>query len=499
MRALPNVYRRVAVWCLMLCATASLACEAVPSGETVWVRLTTPVSSYSAKIGDPLQAVVTEEVVCGNSTIIPVGAHVEGTVQSVRKVGLGIRHETAALRLAFNQVSVVSGELIPITTTIVSVDNAREQVSNGVVHGINSTYTPQGRITSRLKYLPSLNPYPDIGLLLFKATFPIFPEPEIYLPAGADLELKLASPAIPPHVTAEANPSPRTEAKPDSELAALVASLPVRSTTVDMVNADVVNLAFIGSRQQVQSAFAHAGWEASSSLNRHTFTHNFYAFLNNSGYAQAPMRPFLLEGQASEMSWEKSLNSYARRDHLRLWEWSGSSGTDTLWLSSATHDSSASLSVKYHRLLHHIDPDIDEERSKVIRNLRAAGCVQSVTFVPRHGVANLSQNATGDMVRTDGAIAVVQLQDCHAVVPELASAPKTVEYKPGNKVFRYFRREVLTLRSDLWRSNIIYGTYDLARMSIHAWKHRSAAVATSADARATTQAASTADGSTMAP
>jgi hypothetical protein len=473
----------------MLGATASMACERIPSGEIVWVRLITPVSTYSAKVGDPVQAVLTEEVVCGGETIFPVGSHVQGTVQAVRKVGFGIRHETASLRLGFDEVSPVLGETIPITAGIVTVDNAREQVSNGVIHGIQSTYTPQGRITSRLKYLPSLNPYPDIGLLVFKATFPIFPEPEIYLPAGAELELKLTAPVAVPPTVAWAEPNRQMALEPDPELASLMASLPARSTTTAMVIADIVNLAFIGSREQLYSAFTNAGWQTSSSFSRHTFTYNFYAFLNNSGYPQAPMRPFLLEGKIPEMSWEKSLNSYARRDHLRIWEWSDSSGTDTLWLSSATHDSSASLSVKYHRLLHHIDADIDEERAKVIRDLNAAGCVQSVTFVPRHNVANLSQNATGDAVRTDGAIAVVRLQDCHAAVPELASTPELVSYKPGNKVFRYFRREVLTLRSDLWRSNIIYAGYDLTRMSIHALKHRSATVAAGADAKPATQTA----------
>ena len=81
------------------------------------------------------------------------------------------------------------------------MDNAREQVSNGVIHGIRSTNTLQGTITSRLKYLPALNPYPDLGLLVFKATFPIFPEPEIYFPAGTDVQLKLEAALVNPPST----------------------------------------------------------------------------------------------------------------------------------------------------------------------------------------------------------------------------------------------------------------------------------------------------------
>ena len=60
-----------------------------------------------------------------------------------------------------------------------------------MIQGIRSSDTPEGRINSRLRHLPTWNPYSDLGLIVYKATFPIFPEPEIYLPEGTDLRLKL--------------------------------------------------------------------------------------------------------------------------------------------------------------------------------------------------------------------------------------------------------------------------------------------------------------------
>ena len=47
-------------------------------------------------------------------------------------------------------------------------------------------------------------------------------------------------------------------------------------------------------------------------------------------------------------------------------------------------------------------------------------------------------------------------------------------YKPGNIVFRYFRRQILTFRSDIWRANIIYAAYDVGHMSFTALKHHNA-------------------------
>jgi hypothetical protein len=486
---------------------AAFGCEQVPAGQSIWVRLTQQVSTYNAKPGDPVHAVLTDQLVCDYEIVAPLGANVEGSVVSVRKVGFGVRHETASLRITFNRIQN-SGNVLRVETVLASVENAREQVSQGTIHGIRSTYTPQGRITSKLHELPKftlggLNPYQDIGLLVFKATFPIFPEPEIYLPAGTDMQLKLAKPIEEPPAVAAEN---TTDAPVDeATVTTLVGSLPQRSTTLEMADADLVNLVFLGSREQLQAAFNNAGWQTSNAFNKKTFAHTFYAFLNNSAYAHNPMRPFLLQGQPAAMNWQKSLNSYAKRDHLRVWQWPEPVGDQTAWVSSSTHDVSASLSLKYREFVHHISPDIDDERSKVVRDLNAAGCVQSVRMVPRHGVANLTQNYVGDMVRTDGAVAVVQLQDCHPTVPELASAPTSAPYKPGNIWFRYIRRQVLTFRSDIWRANIIYAGYDLGRMAVHAWKHRAemppvAAVAGSprtpdaaADSRGTTGGTSSID------
>jgi hypothetical protein len=487
MRVPPGACRRLAPLLLIFCSGLAFACDSVPAGQTLWIRLTSPVSSYSAKPGDTAHAVLIEAVTRGSAVVFPVGTRIDGRVISVRKVGWGIRHETAALKIQFDRATPSEGPPVVMSATVVEVENAREQVSNGVIQGIRSSDSPQGTINSRLRHLPTWNPYSDAGLIVFKATFPIFPEPEIYFPAGTDFRIKLTE-AIPTSL-AESGASPDTSmtsaanGTEESGLESLVQSFPQHSTTVKMVDADVVNLAFVGSREEVESAFRQAGWSTSDAFNKKSFFRDFYAFLNNSGYAQAPMRPFLLDGQPADMNWQKSLNSYARRDHLRMWRWSGPEDSETVWVSSSTHDTGATLSLEHRQFVHHITSDIDEERSKVIRDLNVAGCVKAVHLVPRPKMANLSQNSTGDMVSTDGALAVVELKQCQPVVPGMVSETASTRFRPGNHVFRYFRRQILTFRSDIWRANIIYGMYDLTRMSIVAWRHHSA-VATNRETNA---------------
>jgi len=482
MRVFPGLCRRVAPLSLLLCSGLAFGCDGLAAGQTLWIRLRAPVSSYSAKPGDAVYGVLTEAASCDNGVVFPVGTSIEGVVHSVRKVGWGIYHETAALDLRFDRVSVTPEQPISISASVVEVENAREQVSTkGVIQGVRSSDSPQGRINSRLRHLPTFNPYSDAGLIAFKATFPIFPEPEIYLPAGTDLRIKLTEPvpSVAPILVPPAEIAVESSAELDLERDA--ASLPRRSTTPALADADVVNLAFVGSREQVEAAFEQAGWNTSDAFTKRSFLRDFYAFLNNSGYAQAPMRSFLLDGKPADMNWQKSLNSYARRDHLRIWQWSESSGdSETVWLSSSTHDTGATLSLKHRQFVHHITTDIDEERSKVIRDLEMAGCVESVHLVPRPGMANITQNSTGDMVRTDGDLAVVQLKTCEPVVPGLAANTAGTNFKAGNHVFRYFRRQILTFRSDIWRANIIYGAYDLGRMSFEALHHHPALPVTQA-------------------
>jgi hypothetical protein len=83
-------------------------------------------------------------------------------------------------------------------------------------------------------------------------------------------------------------------------------------------------------------------------------------------------------------------------------------------------------------------------------------------------VPETSENATGDELRTNGGVAVVRLKNCSQPVFDGSSAASTMAPQPGNKVTRYIRMQVLNFRSDVVRGNIIYGAFDLGRMTITA-------------------------------
>ena len=91
MRLFTALARRMAILPLLALVPAAFACDQVPAGQTIWIRLTSPVSSYSAKPGDTITGVLTESIQCESDLEFPIGTHVTGVVHSVRKVGWGIR------------------------------------------------------------------------------------------------------------------------------------------------------------------------------------------------------------------------------------------------------------------------------------------------------------------------------------------------------------------------------------------------------------------------
>src|SRR5271165_1131192 len=236
MRILLGAARGLAFLYFVCTAGMALGCDQLPAGQLIWVRLSAPISTYTAHAGDPVRAVLTQDVVCNNEVVLPMGTAIEGLVRSKHKVGWGIRHETASLELEFNRAVPGPDATVQMIARVEEVENAREQVKNGVIRGVMSSDTFQGRINSRLIHLPTWNPYSDLGLIIYKATFPIFPEPEIYYPAGTDIRLKTkgAVSSLPTLAKDQQGAFPADT----SQLDAWVQQIPQRSTTRKSVSAD---------------------------------------------------------------------------------------------------------------------------------------------------------------------------------------------------------------------------------------------------------------------
>lgn len=451
--------------------SASANCENIPAGKSFWIRLLDPVASYSSKPGTTVRAVLIQSPDCDSNPVFPAGLEVDGEVTSVRKVGLGFIHETARLEIRFEHIVTAAGQTLPIAADVVEIDNARETTRNGVIHGINPTNSPQGRITSGLIHLPTYNPYGDLGLIIYR-TLTILPEPEIYLPPGTDLRLRLNVPLY----VGDQPELPRVSFQMDEyergDVEMIVQNVPERTTTTKGKDADVVNILFVGSQDEIDEAFDAAGWLPADRTSTRSVFKQFQAFLTLSNYSTMPMSHQLLAGQPQDITWQKSFNSYGKREHVRLWSQPLTVQGQPAWLSAYTRETSAALSVKNHNFIHHIDRNLDDGVNMLVRDLSLTGCVNSVRQLPRPQLNEVLVNSTGDEMRTEGNLTVVHLKHCNRPVMEYSQSNPLIPIHPHSRILRFFRTQVLLYKSDVVRGNIIYSAFDLSRRSIHSFRHR---------------------------
>jgi hypothetical protein len=71
--------------CMLVLSLAGMAQNNVslPTGTSLTVKLETNLATFSSKTGDPFSARITEAVLLGGKTVIPVGATVQGRVTQV--------------------------------------------------------------------------------------------------------------------------------------------------------------------------------------------------------------------------------------------------------------------------------------------------------------------------------------------------------------------------------------------------------------------------------
>jgi LssY-like putative type I secretion system component LssY len=445
-------------------------CKVIAAGQEFWIRLTQPVATYSSKRGTAIQAMIIASPACDSSPAFAAGTLVEGRITNVRRVGMGVWHGSSAVTIDFDKV--ISGqESLTVETRIEEVANGRETVKRGVIQGIGGQATPQEVMSTRLLHLPFWNSEAYWIFLLRRGAFPFSPEPEIYLPAGTDLRLRLMAPLEIPEgvLPAPAEENTPDEAEIDADLREKLLALPDRSLTGSGRPSDIVNLAFLGSREQIETAFRAAGWTYGDAVSTRSVLREMRAFSSLNSYTHLPISNQWLGGRAADIRLEKSFDSYQKREHIRIWNQDALESD--LWVSGAIRETGASWSLRTGRFIHHVDADLDAERDKVARDLTLSGCVANVHHLQREESPVREKNASGDALWTDGGIAVIELKDCEAPpVAELTSSAE-LPWRPKSRIKRFVRAQALSIH-DLWRSNVIYVSFDLGLTVVHSLRHR---------------------------
>jgi hypothetical protein len=450
----------------------------IPAGTHLEIRLTTPVGTYASKVGAPVSAVLTASV-----TGLPAGSSLTGEVTVVRRVGLGIVHETSAIELEFNRVTLPDSTVYPISARVIEVDNARERVGrDGLISAERSTGSLSNRAAGYVRMAVGLNLHAQLGLWAVKTLVIDVPEPEIYYPAGVDLTLALTKP-LTVEAREEGDDAPRMLT--EEELATLdeiVADLPERTANRSHHASDLINVMFIGSREQLSAAFLAAGWSETAHSTLRSHLANLRAVMGNTGNRVAPMSALLLDGEAADMMWQKGLNDVGKRHHIRIWKRAETWNGQEIWVGAATHDVDFAFLRPGMPVTHRIAQHIDRERDKVVHDLEFASSVDLADWMERPEVSRELHNATGDRMTTDGRLAVVRVITRPAAQLTVGF-PRDALPKHGKMMERLARREILSMRNELIRNNSYWRSYEAIRWAVSAARNHKESEIQVSDAR----------------
>jgi len=187
--------------------------------------------------------------------------------------------------------------------------------------------------------------------------------------------------------------------------------IPRRVSDKDGNVGDMVNFLLIGSEDQVKSAFKAAGWVQVDKDVRDAVLEGLVASLSKQAYLTMPMSQLYLFGRPQDYGFAHAepVQVVTTRHHLRVWKSTLTVSGQPVWVGAATHDMGLERDQRNGKLTHHIDPNVDDERSFVERSLTESGYVTQHTHVLPPNAIQDAKTATGGGFHSNGEVLVMWL------------------------------------------------------------------------------------------
>jgi len=172
---------------------------------------------------------------------------------------------------------------------------------------------------------------------------------------------------------------------------------------------DPVNLALLGSEADVIHAMVAARWDPADELTFRSSVRIAVDSVFRRPDTNAPVSTLELLGRKQDLAFEQPVgNSPRQRHHVRFWHWDRHYDGREVWFGAVTFDERVGLSHTTGQVTHHIGPDLDAERDRLIAGLQQAGVTQEVFWLA--GFQQLQgKNGGGDPWHTDGRLEVAML------------------------------------------------------------------------------------------
>ena len=199
----------------------------------------------------------------------------------------------------------------------------------------------------------------------------------------------------------------------DSQLRAELEKLPRAATSKSgKKEGDPLNLVLIGNPEDLAS-MAGCGWDQTERMTFGTAWRSAKSFLFGSQYRYSPVSSLYYAGRHQDVALQKARSSIKLRNHLRLWLTPLTYHGKPVWIGQISRDIGVRWTLQTPNLTtHKINPNVDEARAYLIRDLargqavRWWGFVKGVQPAPYHAPR---RNLTGDSYYTDGLRVVMEL------------------------------------------------------------------------------------------
>ncbi|MGH9432023.1 MAG: LssY C-terminal domain-containing protein [Terriglobia bacterium] len=400
----------VASFCALAFAAAASSprsSASLPTGTILYLRLKTAVSTTSSRLNAPIEAEAVRDTDVNGAVAVPLGAMVRGKVAKL--IPSSSPKDRAVMGLEFDTIQMPGLSPARISCRLSKVENARETVlANGTIQGVLASELPssylQGELAKISKSSSSIGS--EIGKLGDKQLGQT--DTSITYPVGTDMQVTLTAPLAVSRLFSPAV----AQTLPRGDLQAvqrLLASSPNRVRTKDGKPGDPINLVMIGTEAEIRQAFAKAGWTIPKIKNSSSIWRTITAVTGNVGYDAAPLSDLYLFGRAQDMAYEKNLNTFTMRHHLRLWRSPVTTpGGTPIWLGAGTHD--IGFDIRPGVASHATSPHLDNERAKVGADMIVSGMVSAEQLVTRPNPLSSGFTGTGGKWTTDGRLIAIDFK-----------------------------------------------------------------------------------------
>jgi len=348
----------------------------IPDQTPVKLQLSETVSSAHARPGDRLDFIVARDVNIEGFTVIPAGTVARGSVTGVKgKRLLGIGGDVA---LKLDSVELANGDRV----------------------GLHARVNVKGRSRTKLMAAGMI----ATGLVFLPAT------PVLLLTHGHDSTV-LKSTEITAHIdgaTSVLSAGLKPAQERSSELDTMMDYLPPRVFNAEGREGDMLNLVLVGQKEDLQNAFARAGWVKTDKWNPIFVWH---LLLHGTHDARIPMARFYLFGRVQDYSYALPEPGavVSRRHHLRIWKTDHTIDGTPIWVGSATHDIAIEVAKRGRLINHRIDPAVDAERDFVGIDLTNASSISRQEYLHSADPVFQAQTASGQTYHSDSRILLLDL------------------------------------------------------------------------------------------